>query len=165
MVYYLTPAGALLVGLVIFLILYYYRKSIKMTGLIYDVFQMFFGAFTAASGILWQSQAVDFVTFVNPQNMISSLIIYFFVILGLLTGVKTYKPKLVESLSDPLKRTLLIFGIAFLASFMFIYVTNYVNYLAYTRNIQPSFNLFLSLWIFGAISGVVGALVTDILSG
>ena len=97
--------------------------------------------------------------------MLSTLIIYFFVILGLMVGVKSYKPKLVESLSDPLKRTLLLFFISFSASFIFLYITNYINYVAYVMDIEPTMDLFTSLLIFGTISGVVGALVTDILSG
>jgi len=165
MPYYLTPAGSLIFGLIIFLILYYYRKSLKMTSFIYDVFQMFFGAFTATSGALWGKEIVRFITFTSPINMLSTLIIYFFVILGLMVGVKSYKPKLVESLSDPLKRTLLLFFISFSASFIFLYITNYINYVAYVMDIEPTMDLFTSLLIFGTISGVVGALVTDILSG
>lgn len=165
MPYYPTPFGAFVIGLVIFVILYYYRRSLKMTSLIYDVFQMFFGAFTAISGLMWNSEAVRFALYASPVNMISTLIIYFFIIFGFISGVKTYKPKLIQSLSDPFIRTLLIFFVAMSASFVFLYVTNFVNYVSYTQGVEASIRLFSSLFLFGTVSGVVGAIITDVLSG
>jgi len=125
---------------------------------------MFFGAYTAISGVFLDPDITKFIGFANPTNILSTLILYFFVILGFITGVKTYKPKLIESLSNPILRTLFIFVVALFSSFLYIYMTNYINYAAYVLGIEPNINLFFSVFLLGTFVGVIGAMVTDLLS-
>jgi len=166
MVYYLTPFGSLVVGLALFIILFKLRESIGTVPMIYDIAQMFFGSLTAISGIMWEADTISrFLMYANITGMVSTFILYFFVILGVVHSMKRYKPEIFRGFPDPTKRTFLIAGVSLLSCFIFLYVTNYISFVSYTYNIEATYELYFKFLLFGTMIGMVGGFISDVLGG